>query len=189
MTLRFGAGATSGRRCPLRYTHEMSGKSYPVEFERALAALDESGIRFVVVGGVAVVIHGVDRLTADLDVVMDLDSSACSRALGKLAAVGYQPRAPVNMIDFAQPDVRKSWREQKRMMVFSLWDPSNELPPLDIFTDYPLEFEAMLRDSEFVDLGSVRVRVASKRHLIYMKAGTGRTKDQQDIRALQDDES
>ena len=38
-----------------------------------LAALVASGVRFLVVGGVAVVAHGFVRLTEDLDLVLRLD--------------------------------------------------------------------------------------------------------------------
>ena len=36
------------------------------------AALDEAGARYVVVGGLAVVLHGYARLTSDIDLVVDL---------------------------------------------------------------------------------------------------------------------
>ncbi len=44
-------------------------------YEPVLAALDAAGVRFVVVGGVAVVLHGHPRMTADLDLVVDLTAS------------------------------------------------------------------------------------------------------------------
>jgi hypothetical protein len=49
---------------------------YPVEFERVISALNDTGVDYVIVGGIAVVLHGVDRLTADLDLVMDLEPDA-----------------------------------------------------------------------------------------------------------------
>lgn len=49
-------------------------------FEPVLAALDAAEVRYVVVGGVAVVLHGHPRLTADLDLVIDLAAEPASRA-------------------------------------------------------------------------------------------------------------
>jgi hypothetical protein len=43
-------------------------------FEPIFAALAERGVRFVVVGGVAVVLHGHSRSTVDLDLVIDPES-------------------------------------------------------------------------------------------------------------------
>lgn len=42
------------------------------ELERVLSALDAAGVRYLVVGGVAVVLHGHPRMTADLDLVLEL---------------------------------------------------------------------------------------------------------------------
>ena len=42
-------------------------------FEPVLKALNEAGVRYVIVGGVAVVLHGHLRATADLDDVAVLE--------------------------------------------------------------------------------------------------------------------
>lgn len=40
-------------------------------FEPLFAALEEGDVRYVVVGGLATVLHGHARLTADVDLVID----------------------------------------------------------------------------------------------------------------------
>lgn len=40
-------------------------------FERVFRALTDAGVRHVVVGGFAAVLHGHARLTADIDLVLD----------------------------------------------------------------------------------------------------------------------
>lgn len=49
----------------------MSGAEAPFEPERLVAALNEAGVRYVIVGGLAVGAHGVIRATQDLDLVAD----------------------------------------------------------------------------------------------------------------------
>lgn len=44
----------------------------PSAIESVLKALNDSGVRYLVVGGIAVVMHGHLRTTADLDLVVDL---------------------------------------------------------------------------------------------------------------------
>lgn len=162
----------------------MAQKRYPIEFEPVIEALDDCGVRYVVVGGLAVLLHGVDRLTADLDVVLDLTPEPCLRAMRSLTDLGYRPRPPVLAEDFADPGMRRRWVEEKGMQVFSLWDPRNRLPILDLFVAYPIDFETLLARSARFPLGASAVRVAAVEHLIRMKTGTGRLKDQQDIEAL-----
>lgn len=64
-------------------------------YEDVLRALEARSIRFVLVGGVAVILHGVPRTTADLDVVIDLDEGNVSRFVGVMTELGFVPRAPV----------------------------------------------------------------------------------------------
>lgn len=115
---------------------------------------------YVIVGGIAVVLHGVDRLTADLDVVLDLQRDAALKAMECLEQLGYRPRPPVRMKDFAEPENRRLWIETRNMQVFSLWDPRGELPVLDLFVSYPLDFAKLLDGSVEVDIGGLKTRVA-----------------------------
>jgi len=58
--------------------------------EAVARALNEAGVPFVVVGGLAVVVHGYGRLTQDLDLVVRLDPGTISAAFGALASLGYR---------------------------------------------------------------------------------------------------
>jgi hypothetical protein len=149
-----------------------------------LRTLAATGQRFVVVGGVAAVMHGVERVTYDLDLVIDLEQDACRRVIEALLADGWQPRAPVDPRGLADPAVRESWVTDKGMMVFSLWDSRSARPPIDLFVRYPLDFEALWRNARVVDLEGVSIRIAAPSHLVAMKRTAGRPKDQEDIAAL-----
>jgi hypothetical protein len=50
-----------------------------VLFRPVFEALDAARVRYVVVGGLAVVLHGHARLTADLDLMIDLASEPAAR--------------------------------------------------------------------------------------------------------------
>jgi hypothetical protein len=58
-------------------------------YEDVLRALDAASIRFVLVGGVAVVLHGVPRTTADLDLVIDLEEGNVRRFVGVMTELGF----------------------------------------------------------------------------------------------------
>ena len=97
------------------------------DIERVLDALNAAGVRYLVVGGVAVVLHGHLRTTADLDLVVQLDRDNVLRAMRALTGLGYRPRAPVAAEAFADEEVRESWVRDKGLTVFSLWS-SRALP-------------------------------------------------------------
>jgi hypothetical protein len=54
-------------------------------FEAIFAALEGSGVRYLVVGGVAVVLHGHPRFTADQGLILALDAPNIRAALAALA--------------------------------------------------------------------------------------------------------
>lgn len=154
-------------------------------YELLFRALDVSGTRYVVVGGVATVLHGYARLTADIDLVLDLEPEAAARAMRALAALGLRPRAPVDPEDFANVHIRKGWLRDKGMQVFSLFDPENPLLSVDVFTSHPIRFEDLFDRAIECDVGDVSVRVASIPDLIYLKRLANRPRDRDDIEKLE----
>jgi hypothetical protein len=154
-------------------------------FEPVFAALNAAHARYVVVGGLATVLHGYARLTADIDMVIDLDPVEVKRTLGAMSSLGLRPRAPVDPLAFADAEIRRSWVIEKRMTVFSFWDPAVPMREVDLFVEYPIPFEQLWSRSEVVALQQTTVRIASIEDLITMKRIAGRPEDLQDIEALQ----
>jgi len=155
------------------------------DFERIFAALEAAGVHYLVVGGVAVVLHGHPRFTADLDLVLALDPANIARAIGALEALGYRPRAPVRFADFASAESRARWIEEKGMVVLSLWSPDLPATELDLFASEPFPFEAAYARALRADLGSVIATVAGLEDLIALKRSAGRPQDLEDVRALE----
>jgi hypothetical protein len=146
--------------------------------------LADAHVDYVVVGGIAVILHGHLRATRDLDLVVDLQPDNCLTALQALAGIGLTPRLPVEMRDFADPARRKDWLENRNRLVFQLWDPGNPLRSVDIFVREPIDMRLLSAEAVIKDLDGVPIRVASIRHLIAMKRLAGRRHDIDDIEAL-----
>jgi hypothetical protein len=154
-------------------------------FEPLFQALNEAQARYVVVGGVATVLHGYARLTADIDLLVDLEPAEARRVIEVLVGLGYQPQVPVQAEDFADPATRRRWMEEKGMQVFSMWDPSNPMRTVDLFVNHPIGFEDVWQRSEIVQLTTTWVRIASIEDLIRLKQISGRAQDLTDIEQLQ----
>lgn len=154
-------------------------------------ALDEAGVDFVVVGGFAVVAHGHARLTVDADLVVDLSPEAARAAVAALTAIGLRPRLPVDARDFADPDVRQEWIDERGLQVFTFNDPNDPLRQVDVFAASPVPWDDLLSDAVVVGLGGRAVRIASIDHLVAMKQRADRPQDRADVdalRALQEDD-
>lgn len=64
--------------------------------ESVAKALDRHGVRFIVVGGLAVAAHGYVRNTVDVDFVIRLEPANIHAAFAALAELGYVPTVPVS---------------------------------------------------------------------------------------------
>jgi hypothetical protein len=155
-----------------------------VLFEPIFAALNAGDVRYIVVGGVATVLHGYARLTADIDLIVDLEPAEAKKAIAVLVGLGFRPRPPVDALAFADPTVRAAWIRDKGMKVFSMWDPAKPMREVDLFVEHPLPFEEMYARSQVVSLSTTTVRVAAIADLITLKRLAGRPEDLQDIEAL-----
>lgn len=152
--------------------------------EKIVSALNQAGVRYLVVGGVAVVLHGRLRTTADLDLVLDLEPANVERALRVLKELGYHPRAPVPLEAFADPSTRRSWVETKNMTAFSLWPEEGGGFEVDLFVEEPFDFEAAYRRARRVPLRETEAVVVSREDLIELKRAAGRPQDAEDVDAL-----
>jgi len=155
------------------------------DLERIFAALERSGARYLVVGGVAVVLHGHPRFTADLDLVLALDPANLRRALDALSRLGYRPRAPVSLDEFLDPATRQRCIEEKGMTVLSLSSPAIPTTEVDLFASEPFPFDAAYGRALRADLRDVVVTVASLPDLIALKRRAGRPQDLEDVRILE----
>jgi hypothetical protein len=153
--------------------------------ESIFRALHDAGAKYVVVGGLAVVLHGHARLTADLDLVIDLAPGEAVKVVATLERIGMVPRAPVPARDFLDPELRRVWHDEKNLRVFSLHNPRRPLVEVDLFVDPPIGYAALAERAERRMLGTTPVLIAAISDLIAMKREAGRPKDLEDIAALE----
>jgi len=70
-------------------------------FKALMHELNACEVRYLLAGGMAVVAHGYGRMTFDIDLVIQLESSNIRRAFEAFEALGYHPRIPVTGKEFA----------------------------------------------------------------------------------------
>lgn len=155
--------------------------------EAVIEALNAADVRYLITGGLAVVAHGYVRFTADLDLIVQLDDENVRPALEALEALGYAPRAPVSIEQFADADMRRQWIEQKGLTVFSLFSPEHPATEIDLFVEEPFDFEraykAALRQEVAAGIDATFV---SYEDLLELKRKAGRPQDLHDIERLEE---
>ena len=137
------------------------------------------------VGGLATVLHGYARLTADVDLAVDLAPEEATKMIQALVAKGFRPQVPVLPGEFANPAVREVWLREKHMRAFSLVDPTNPMRVVDLLLKPEIPFEELLARSREVMLNRTKIRIASIDDLIALKRQAGRPQDLADIEQLE----
>jgi hypothetical protein len=142
-------------------------------FEKLLALLARNGIRFVLVGGVAVAIQGYVRLTEDVDILVDDAAENLDCLLKALAGYGRGFARELSIADFTGEEGAIRIVEESEQM------------QIDIFTVMSgKRFADALADADRFELSGHIISVASKRSLINWKECSPREKDRLDAIAL-----
>jgi hypothetical protein len=145
-------------------------------------AFERASVRYVVVGGIAVVIHGHVRATADLDIIMDLGRTEARKGVDALSALGFSPTVPVRAADLADPETRSSWQRDKNMRVLSFSDLGHRV--IDVFIEQPIPFDELWKRSTRRTILDTTLRLVSLEDLYRLKQMAGRPQDLSDIQEL-----
>ena len=140
--------------------------------------LARADVRYVLVGGGAVLLHGHARTTADLDIVVEASEDNARRLLRALAAWGEGSATELSVEELAYPQVGcLRIVEEFALDVFTLM-PARQ-------TGQSLGYADLIGDARQRDFGAgIIVSYASIARLLDLKAGTGRPKDAADIAIL-----
>jgi predicted nucleotidyltransferase len=151
-----------------------------------LRALNDANVRYLIVGGLAVVAHGYVRFTQDIDLVVQLERENVLRAMNALTGIGYRPLIPVDAAQFADEALRQQWRDDKGMIVFQMLNPQRESTRIAISVTEPFVFEEEFERAKRHKWGDLQAPVLRIEGLIAMKEAAGRPQDVADAALLRD---
>lgn len=146
---------------------------------RVVKALQTGRVKFAIVGGYAVALHGAVRGTVDLDLVLEITPSNYKHAEAALNGAGLVSRLPVSAEQVCA--FRGEYIKNKNLIAWSFWNPSNPAEVVDIIiTDNLANFKTI-----GVKAGGLELPVISRADLIRMKRKSGRPQDLEDVKALE----
>jgi predicted nucleotidyltransferase len=146
----------------------MADKQLPDDFKEFLKCLNSRRVRYLLIGGWAVGIHGNPRLTADMDLLIGVDDKNIDGIIAALADFG---------IKGAQPEFFKKKDNTFRIGVAPL--------RIEILNKASgISFETCYARKKVVKLDGMQVKVISKSDLIKNKSAAKRPKDLADVAEL-----
>lgn len=146
-----------------------------LDFKEFIQSLNGNGVRYLVVGGYALALHGHPRYTKDIDIWVGRDPGNAIRILQALKAFGFGS-LPLAIADFLAPD-----------RTIQLGCPPNLIDLLTSLTG--LQFEDCYPECMNVDIDGVPIPFIDLANFIRNKRATGRLQDLADARLLEGEES
>ncbi|MHA1298486.1 MAG: DUF6036 family nucleotidyltransferase [Candidatus Helarchaeota archaeon] len=141
-------------------------------------------IKYLIIGGMAINLYGVPRVTQDLDIIISMDKDNVLKMNQALKELKYKPRLPVNPDDLAHPEVVKDWIENKNLKAFSFFHIKENYKVIDIILAHQFNFNEVYQNKTIKKVGSIEIYLISIDDLILMKQSVKRAQDLSDIEML-----
>jgi hypothetical protein len=156
------------------------------DYEEILSALVDAEVDFIIGGGVACVLHGVERVTMDIDIAVATDNQNFSKFLDVMQRLGLKPRVPVDPMSLLDDKVLAHIIYEKQALVFSFVDPDRPTRHVDMFLRSDLNHSALVDHVETLEFHGKSLKVVTKEKLLEIKLAIDppRLKDQIDIEFL-----
>jgi len=134
------------------------------------ASFERHDVQYVIIGGIAAILHGVPRATFDLDILIEPTPENARRLLKALLDVGLGTAALTDANDLLANEITV-FRDKVR---------------IDVQTSTPgLEFTQAWSRRDVMTYEGQKFFVASKADLIASKKAAGRAVDREDVRLLE----
>ena len=139
---------------------------------RVFSSFQRHDVKYVVIGGIAAVLHGVPRATYDLDILIEATRENAERLLAALTEAGFGTAALTNADELLAHQIT----------IFK------DYVRLDVQTATKgILFESVWRRRESMNLRGCPIEVLSREDLIASKRASGREVDLRDVEALERD--
>ncbi len=140
-------------------------------YEEVFKALNKNKIKYLVIGGIAVNLYGLHRLTGDLDLMIDVSEKNLKDFVRVVEKLGYRSKAPTY-----------KW---KKLTALTFYHKSDEFKQIDIFLKNPLDFNKAYKTRKVFRVDKLNISCISFGDLIKLKKKSDRVRDLIDIGSLQ----
>ena len=144
-------------------------ETLPTDFKEFIVLLNKNNVRYIVIGGYAVVYHGYVRSTNDIDVWIDISEDNIRNLLKALEEFGFSS-LKLKKEDFSPNQITQ------------LGYPPNRIDL--ITTPAGIDFDTCYQEKEQVTIDNMTMNIIDLHNLIKTKKASNRTRDLADIEEL-----
>ncbi len=154
------------------------------DYQSLLRRFNNEGLQYLIVGGVAVNLHGYPRFTNDIDILLALDHVNLAKMASIMEELGYQQRLPISIQELGDSHTVQTLMKEKGLIAYSFIHANEPQFNIDVLVAQSTEFEKFSAHTMKAEVWDFEVPVISIEDLIEMKKNSDREKDRQDIIAL-----
>lgn len=144
-------------------------ETLPKDFKEFVVLLNKNNVRYIVIGGYAVVYHGYVRSTNDIDIWIDIRDENIRNTLKALDDFGF------SSLNIKEADFSPN-------QIIQLGYPPNRIDL--ITTPAGIDFETCYQTKEQLIIDNITINIIDLKNLIKTKKASNRTRDLADIEEL-----
>ena len=148
------------------------------------STLTRHKVDYLLIGGLAVSLHGVERATMDVDITVAMNPDNLSSLIAAAEELDLTPVLPVPLEALGNLELLKLWHAERHLEAFALRTPELAGVTVDVLLFPPVEFDGMVHRAIVFDVADTPIQVASIDDLIALKQAVGRPVDLSDIEHL-----
>jgi len=138
-----------------------------LQYEDEIKALNKKRIKYLVVGGIAVNLHGLYRLTRDLDLMIDINEENLEKFVDLMSKLDYGTKVSID-----------DWKGKVAIAFRHNRDADKQI---DVFMRNPIDFKKAYQRRNILKLGKTKVSCVCLDDLLKMKEIANRNRDWIDI--------
>lgn len=142
------------------------------DFREFIALLNKHNVRYLIIGGYAVALHGHPRYTKDLDIWIWMNSANATLLCTVLGEFGFSS-LDLTPEDFLEPD-----------RIIQLGYPPNRIDLMT--TPKGIDFKTCYSNREIIDIEGLEINLIDLENLKKNKKATGRYQDLADLDSLKE---
>jgi Nucleotidyl transferase AbiEii toxin, Type IV TA system len=146
--------------------------------------LQQFEVQYLLIGGLAVSLHGVERATMDIDITVAMQPNNLDKLIACAESLDLKPVLPVPLASLKNLELLKQWHQEKNLLAFALRTEELAGVTLDILLFPPIDFDNMQQRMTKFDIANTAVNVVCIDDLIALKQAAGRAIDLSDIEHL-----
>lgn len=136
-------------------------------YKKEIKALNQRRIKYLVVGGIAVNLYGLVRLTRDMDLMIDISEENLQKFVRLMNQLGYGSKI--------------SMEEWKGLVAIAFRHKEEENKQIDIFLKNPIDFKEAYKKRKVMRAENVNISCIGFDDLLRLKEIAGRDRDWIDI--------